>query len=129
MHLYHRTTIAEARALMQHGFQDQKWGFDVTGLEGDARLKLRGVWLTDRVLTDEEGPPGDAVVQVTVGGDAEALRPFEVPGVLPGARLWVVPAAVLNPLATARILQVDPRTSWWFELGQLGGAAGKPPAE
>jgi hypothetical protein len=129
MELYHRTTIAEARAVMERGFRDQKWGFDVTGLEEEGRLKLRGVWLSDRVLEEGNGPPGDAVLQVTVGGDPELLRPFEVPGVLPGARLWVVPAAVLNPVATTRIHTVDPRTSWWFERGQLGGAAGDPPDE
>jgi hypothetical protein len=29
------------------------------------------------------------------------------------ARLWVVPAQLINPHAKMRILQVDPRTSWW----------------
>lgn len=129
MELYHRTTIAEARAVMERGFRDQKWGFDVAGLEGEGRLKLRGVWLSDRVLEEGDGPPGDAVLQVTVGGDPELLQPFEVPGVLPDARLWVVPAAVLNPVATARIHAVDPRTSWWFERGQLGGAPGQTPED
>jgi hypothetical protein len=127
MDLYHRTTIAEARAVMQRGFQDQKWGFEVPGLDQKGRLKLRGVWLTDRVLDEGAGPPGDAVLQVSVGGDPEVLRAFEVPGVLPEARLWVVPAAVLNPLAATHILGVDPRTSWWFERGQLDGTAGEPP--
>ena len=129
MILYHRTTIAEARAVMQRGFQDQKWGFDVPDVEEARRLKLRGVWLCDQVLEEGDGPPGDAVLEVTVAGDLEVLQPFEVPGVLPDGRLWVVPAAVLNPLATARIHAVDPRTSWWFERGQLNGAAGETPEE
>ena len=124
MLLFQRTTIAEARAVMQRGFQDQKWGFEVTGLEPEGRLKLRGVWLSDRVLEEADGPPGDAVLEVTLGGDVEVLQPFEVPGVLPEARLWVVPAAVLNPLASARILKVDPRTSWWFERDRLDGGGG-----
>ncbi len=129
MELYHRTTIAEARAVMQRGFQDQKWGFDVGGPERESRLKLRGVWLTDRVLDDADGPPGDAVLQVTVTGDPELLQSFEVPGVLSDARLWVVPAAVLNPLATTRIHAVDPRTSWWFERGRPAGPAGEASGE
>jgi hypothetical protein len=127
MLLYHRTTIAEARAVMQRGFQDQKWGFGVANTEPEGRLKVRGVWLADQVLEEGEGPPGDAVLEVAVGGDPEVLQPFEVPGVLPEARLWVVPAAVLNPLATARILKVNPRTSWWYERDRLDGAGGDAP--
>jgi hypothetical protein len=129
MILYHRTTIAEARAVMQRGFQDQKWGFDVGDIDDARRLKLRGVWLSDQVLEEGDGPPGDAVLEVTVAGDPEVLLPFEVPGILSEARLWVVPAAVLNPLAAARIHMVDPRTSWWFERGQLNGAPGETPDE
>jgi hypothetical protein len=118
---YHRTSIAEAREILRRGFQDQKWGFDVEELVGDRRLKVLGVWLTDRVPEGEDVPPGDAVLEVTVDPIPETLRVFEIPGVLAHNRLWVIPAKVLNPVAKARILSVDPRTSWWFKRGELAG--------
>jgi len=121
---YHRTTIGEAREIMQRGFRDQKWGFDVEGLVSDRRLKVVGVWLTDHVPEAEDAPPGDAVLEVTVDPAPQTLQVFEVPGVLAQGKLWVVPATVLNPVAKARILSVDPRSSWWFdreEMGDLGG--------
>lgn len=117
--LYHRTSIAEAREIVRRGFQDQKWGFDVEELVNDRRLKVMGVWLTDRIPEEDDAPPGDAVLEVTVDPTPETLRVFEIPGVLASARLWVVPAKVLNPVAKARILSVDPRTSWWFKRGEL----------
>lgn len=123
MILYHRTTIAEAREIMRRGFRDQKWGFDVEGLAGDRRLKVMGVWLTDHVPEEEDAPPGDAVLEVTLDPPPETLQVFEIPGVLADGKLWVLPANVLNPVARARILSVDPRTSWWFnreELGEVG---------
>ncbi len=57
----------------------------------------------------------------------DTLQVFEIPGVLPEAKLWVVPAKVLNPVARARILSVDPRTSWWFERGELGDPGAEGP--
>ena len=120
MILYHRTTIAEARGIMQRGFQDQKWGFDVEGLVSDRRLKVVGVWLTDRVPEADDAPPGDAVLEVTVDPIPKTLQVFEVPGVLADGKLWVIPANVLNPVAKAHILRVDPRTSWWFKRGEMG---------
>jgi len=105
---------------MQRGFQDQKWGFDVEGLVSDRRLKVVGVWLTDRVPEADDAPPGDAVLEVTVDPIPKTLQVFEVPGVLADGKLWVIPANVLNPVAKAHILRVDPRTSWWFKRGEMG---------
>lgn len=124
---YHRTSIAEAREIVRRGFQDQKWGFDVEELVSDRRLKVMGVWLTDRVPEAEDAPPGDAVLEVTVDPTPDALKVFEIPGVLANARLWVVPAKVLNPVATARILRVDPRTSWWFKREELADPGAEEP--
>ena len=120
MILYHRTTIAEAREIMRRGFLDQKWAFDVEGLVSDRRLKVVGVWLTDRVPEADDAPSGDAVLEVTLDPAPKTLHVFEVPGVLAEGTLWVVPSTVLNPIARARILSVDPRTSFWFERGTLG---------
>lgn len=115
---YHRTTIAAAREIVRRGFQDQKWGFDVEDLVNDHPLKVVGVWLTDRAPQEEDAPPGDAVLEVIVDPAPDTLQVFEIPGVLSEAKLWVIPAKVLNPIARSRILRVDPRTSWWFKRGE-----------
>ncbi|MDH3496023.1 MAG: hypothetical protein OER21_04615 [Gemmatimonadota bacterium] len=115
MRLFHRTSIGEARGIMREGFVDAKWRFEVRGdrdVEGEKRI---GVWLTDRVLADDEGPPGDAQLAVDVGLSEETLSAFELEGVFWDARLFVLPAEVLNSHARVRIQQVDPRTSWWYE--------------
>lgn len=114
MILYHRTSIAEAREIAKRGFTDEKWAFRLRG-EGEEPTKMTGVWLSDRPLTEEEGPDGDAVLEVTVGVDEGTLQRFELDSVFWDARVWVVPAQLLNPHVSVRILEVDPRTSWFFE--------------
>lgn len=122
--LYHRTTIAEARDIMKRGFQDQKWGFVAEDeIASGPQIKVVGVWLSDRVLGETEGPPGDALLEVTLDAAEDALEPFQIDDVLPDGRIWVVPAKLLNPHAKVRILQVDPRTSWWFDRKDLEGLA------
>ena len=101
-----------------HGFEDDKWRFEAAQPGPRRQLKMVGVWLTDRPLGGEEGPGGDAVVEVNLELPEDALLAYEIGGVLDEARLWVLPAQLVNPHATSRILQVDPRTSWWD---------GKPP--
>lgn len=113
--LYHRTTIAQAREIAKHGFEDAKWNFGVHDVITGDELKVSGVWLADRPLSEREGPAGDAVLEVTLDLAADALVPYELDGVVSGARLWVPPAALINPCARVRILEVNPRTSWWYE--------------
>lgn len=113
--LFHRTTIGEARAIAKRGFEDDKWSFDLLDSRSGQQVKLVGVWLTDRPLSEDEGPRGDAVLEVKLGLSEESIVAFEVNGIFRDARLWVVPAELINPLANVRILAVDPRTSWWYE--------------
>ncbi|HEX9580246.1 MAG TPA: hypothetical protein VF970_03995 [Gemmatimonadales bacterium] len=113
--LYHRTSIGEARQIVKQGFQDQKWGFSVDDAVTERRVKAVGVWLTDHLLEGDDGPPGDAMLEVLLDAEEASLQPFELEGMLPGARLWVVPASLLNPRAKVRILKVDPRSSGWFD--------------
>jgi len=115
MILYHRSTISGAREIIKHGFQDEKWSFALRdALTGDT-LKANGVWLTDRPLGLEEGPPGDAILEVRVDFSEEALQAFELLGVFEDARLWVVPTEIISPHSTVRILAVDPGVSGQFE--------------
>jgi hypothetical protein len=113
--LYHRTSIGEARQIVRDGFRDQKWGFSLDDSITERRVKALGVWLTNREPQDDEGPPGDATLEVILQADETSLQPFELEGILPDARLWVVPASILNPRSKVRILRVDPRSSGWFD--------------
>jgi hypothetical protein len=119
MKLYQRTSIAEATEIVRSGFRDGKWQFDARDREGEP-LKRVGVWLTDRPLADSEGPAGDAVLEVDLSLSDEALQAFELEEIFWDARLWVIPAEILNPVSSVRIHGVNPRTSWFHE---------KPPVE
>jgi hypothetical protein len=117
--LFHRTTIADARNIVRAGFEDSKWKFENDDPTlGDVRKAL-GVWLSDRPLGPDEGPPGDAVLEVTLDTSEQALELFQIEGVLWEARLWIVPAELVNARSKVRILNVDPRTSWFHEAPDL----------
>lgn len=120
MLLYHKTTIGRARDILTNGFEDEKWRFEERDARIEKRLKVLGVWLTDRPLEEDEGPRGDALIEVDLDLDQEVLDVYELEGMLEGARLWVAPAQLVNAHASARILRVDPRTSWWDGLKPPG---------
>lgn len=113
--MFHRTSIAEAREIVQQGFLDEKWAFHVLDGEGSRPVKLAGVWLSDRPLSEDEGPDGDAVLEVELGLPEESLGRFELENVFWDARLWVIPSRLLNAHARVRIHGVDPRSSWFYE--------------
>jgi hypothetical protein len=119
MRLYHRTRIAEAVEIGRRGFQDDRWSFALRDGEG-LEVKLTGVWLTDRPLSESEGPPGDALIEADVDLTAETLAAFELEGVFWDVRLYVVPAEVLNAHTRTRISEVDPRTSWFHDVRKSG---------
>lgn len=114
MVLYHRSTIAGARKIIKHGFEDEKWGFGLHDALTGESIQAWGVWLTDRPLGIDEGPPGDAMLEVKVDFSEEALQAFELLGVFVDARLWVVPTEIVSPHSQVRILAVDPGVSGQF---------------
>jgi hypothetical protein len=114
LQLYHRTTVSEARAIVQEGFQDEKWSFGADEHTGEPLLAV-GVWLTDRPVTSEDGPPGPALLEVALELPEETLRAFEIGGVFEETRLWVIPAPLVNRNAAIRIGEVDARSSWFHE--------------
>jgi hypothetical protein len=115
MVLYHRSTIAGARKIIKHGFEDEKWSFGLRDALTGETVKAFGVWLTDRPLAVGEGPPGDAILEVHVDFSEEALQAFELIGVFEDIRLWVVPTEIVSPHCQIRILAVDPGVSGQFE--------------
>lgn len=112
--LFHRTLVSLAREIVKDGFADEKWGFGDDEDSGRA-LTAVGVWLTDRPVDPDDGPPGAAVLEVVLDAPEDELAGFEIHGVLPEARLFVVPAAYVNPRANIRIVGVDARSSWFHE--------------
>lgn len=112
--LYHRTLVSLARGILKEGFGDEKWGFGDEEHSGRA-LTAVGVWLTDRPVDPDDGPPGAAVLEVQLNMDDEELATFEIHGVLDEARLFVIPAKLVNPRASIRISAVDARSSWFHE--------------
>ena len=112
---YHRTTIAEARSIVTKGFVDENWDFGLRDAHTGEDALVTGVWLADRPLGPDENIPGDAVVEIAADLTEEEIAPFELAGMLWDARLWVAPAALINSHAEMRILEVDPRTSWFHE--------------
>jgi hypothetical protein len=106
--------VSQARTIIRDGFQDEKWSFRSDDFSGDAMTAV-GVWLTDRPLTSDEGPPGAATVEVTLPLPETALAPFAVQGVLSDAQLWIIPARVVNQHAGIRVSGVDARSSWFHQ--------------
>lgn len=116
--LYHRTSIAKASEAVRQGFSDDAWDFGIRDSRArDGDVHLTGVWLTDQPLSAVDGPPGDALLEVSVDLAESSLEPFEIEGIFHGTRLWVIPAELLNPHAVSRIKDVDPSTSWQFDAG------------
>jgi hypothetical protein len=52
------------------------------------------------------------VLEIVLDAGVEDLREHELEGMLWDTRVWVVPADMLNAQAKARILAVDPNSSW-----------------
>ncbi len=115
MVLYHRTTIGEARKIVQSGFEDVDWDFGLKDAHTGEDAVVPGVWLADRPLGHDEGIQGDALLEVELDLSDDDLKPFELEGMLWNAHLWVAPAELINAHSKARILEVDPRTSWFHE--------------
>lgn len=65
---------------------------------------LRGVFLSDEPLTWQEGAAGDALLEVTLREGID-LAGFELVEDTKPYREWCVPAALLNELATLRLVE------------------------
>lgn len=121
--LYHRTSIVEAREIVESGFRDLEWEFGLQDARTGEERVATGIWLADRPLGENEGLAGDALLEVSLDATDEELSPFELEGMLWDARFWVVPADFLNARGHTRISEVDPRSSWFHEAWNEDGGA------
>ncbi len=113
--LFHRTTVAEARAIVKEGFEDQEWDFGLRDVRTGEDVTVTGVWIADRPLGPDEGLEGDAVLEVRLEVEDDELRPFELEGMFWDARVWVAPAEWVTQHSKVRFLSVDPSTSGFFD--------------
>jgi hypothetical protein len=114
--VYHRTTIADARAIAKNGFEDRELDFGLHDVVTGEEVTIAGVWLCDRTLASDEGPGGDAMLEIRLDVEDEALQAFELEGLFWDARVWVAPAEWVTAHAKVRIFSVDPSTSGSFDI-------------
>lgn len=113
--LYHRASIREARRIAKHGFEDREYDFGLRDARSGDDVTVHGVWLASRPVKRDEGLDGNAILEVTLDLAEEDLAAHELEGLLWDGRFWVVPAEVINPHASVRILEIDSHPSGIFE--------------
>ena len=111
---FHRTTIGEARSIVEDGWTDAEWDLGLQDAKTGEELSLTGVWLASRPLGEEDGLGGDALLEVLLDVNEDELKSSELEGYLWNARFWMTSADFLNAHSKTRILNVDPRSSWGF---------------
>ena len=88
MKLYHGTTAAACTAILAEGFSDGVGRYMTTA-------EHRGVWLSDRLLDENEGAPTEALLIVDI--DSRLIAPYEWVNEPPmGYREFLIPAAIVN---------------------------------
>lgn len=97
MRLYHRTTSLNANNILVGGFSDGE-GTYLT------KQTWRGVWLSDRILDENEGAGGDAILEVTSNIDSGTLSFYEWKEEGKSYREWLVPAELLNKQSKIRLM-------------------------
>jgi hypothetical protein len=99
MILYHKTTAANAEQILRDGFRD--------GVGTYMTLREhRGVWLSNVPLDIDEGAEGDILLQV---GELPEQAIAEYEWIEDGKpyREWLIPARLINELASVRIIDED----------------------
>jgi hypothetical protein len=89
MIVYHSTTEAMAKEIIQNGFRDSKatYGTD---------LEWIGVFVCDKPLDVNEGAKGSTVLRITLPVTEDELAPYEWAEEGKPFREWCVPASLLN---------------------------------
>jgi hypothetical protein len=85
---YYHTTDAASR-ILEEGFRDD------SGSYGLATFTLKGVFISDEPLDDNEGAIGDGVLELDLPDDLD-IGEYELIEEGKGYREWCVPARILN---------------------------------
>ena len=101
MRLFHRT--AHADPILREGFRDAEghYGFH----DEDGQVPVRGVWLSEFPLDENEGADGDQLLQIEVP-DTVALE-YEVAEDGKPYREFLIPADVLNQFGPPRLVSPE----------------------
>jgi hypothetical protein len=90
MILYHRTSSADAEAILKSGFKDHTATY-LTGRE------FTGVWFSNRPWDINEGMTGDTVLRVSLRTVEKAVAAYEWVGDDgKNYREWLIPAEFIN---------------------------------
>jgi len=95
--LFHRTTSANAKAILAGGFKDG------TGSYLTDR-QWKGVWLSNVPLDCNEGAVGDTLLEVTLDLAEADLADYEWIEEGKGYREWLVPARLINSRMKVRVV-------------------------
>lgn len=98
MNLYHRTSRANAEAILREGFRDN------TDYYLTRRLHT-GVWFSNLPLDENEGACGDTLMCVSLDLSESKLARYEWVEDGKGNREWLIPARVVNLHGRADILE------------------------
>jgi hypothetical protein len=102
MRLFHRTDHADA--ILREGFRDAEGHYGFFD-EEENPVPVRGVWLSETPLDENEGADGDQLLQIELP-DAVALEHEVVEEGKP-YREFLIPASVLNQHGPPRLVSQE----------------------
>jgi hypothetical protein len=86
--LWHRTNVENAASILRDGFRD-------TAANYGTDRQFSGVWLSDEMLTPNEGAYGDTILRVMLDCTEYEIRQFEWIEEGKGYREFLIPAAFI----------------------------------
>ena len=97
---YHRTSSANAEAILKSGFKDHT-GTYLTNQE------FTGVWFSNKPLDINEGIEGDTVLRISLRAPEKAIADYErIADDGKNYREWLIPAEIINAnLAGIRVIE------------------------
>jgi hypothetical protein len=98
MKFFHRTTAKNAANILKSGFRDAA-GTYMTN------TTVTGVWVSDKILDENEGACGDVVLQIEMDISKEDLDFYEVKEDGKPYREWCIPAKQLNRGAISTVTE------------------------
>ena len=96
--LYYRTSLENAREIMEGGFRDS------AGYFLNNRI-WTGVWLSSVPIDAKTGNQAEAVLRVKIEMDDRKLASWEWTSEGQNYRAWLIPANVINRCATVELAQ------------------------
>ena len=95
--LFHRTSVASAKAIQRDGF------LDGVGTYGTCR-ETTGVWLSNMPLDMNEGATPGPLLRITLRATEQELAPYEWVEEDKPYREWQVPASFINARSSIEVL-------------------------